>query len=238
MCFSPQRRAIFDIRTSKSAPKLMCFVHVHFKMRFSPQRRASFRHQNFKKCSETVSFSPFWLQNVFWATAACNFSTAELQKVLRDRQFFNVLTSKCVFRHSAVQFLISPLTTRLRTRFNRPTFRLTRQTNHWKNTNFATSLTFGAGVFSFFWLSRYCIFFLLTWLLYSAFQLSILSEVCYLNFLRLYTEYTLNIYIYLYIDIYIYICILYIYIFKFIYIYRYRYLYIYIYLYNIHMLRS
>ena len=43
---------------------------------------------------------------------------------------------------------------------------------------------FCADVSSFFWLSRYCIFFLLTWLLYSAFQLSILSEVCYLNFLR------------------------------------------------------
>ena len=83
----------FDIRTSKSAPSMMCFVHFHFQMCFSPQRRAIFRHQNFKRCR--------------------------------------------TFRHSGVQFLISPLTTWLRTRrFNRPTFRLTRHTNHWKNTAF------------------------------------------------------------------------------------------------------
>ncbi len=69
-----------------------------------------------------------------------------------------------------------------------------------KTQRFATSLTFGAGESSFFWLSRYCIFFLLTLLhlltllscdftsslcFSSAFQLSILSEVYYLNFLRL-----------------------------------------------------
>ena len=32
----------FDIGTSKSAPKLTCFVHFHFKMRLSPQRRGIF----------------------------------------------------------------------------------------------------------------------------------------------------------------------------------------------------
>ena len=68
------------------------------------------------------------------ATAACNFSTAELQKVFRDRQFLSILTWQCVSRHSGVQFLISPLTTWLRTRrFNEPTFRLTWHANHWKN---------------------------------------------------------------------------------------------------------
>ena len=38
------------------------------------------------------------------ATAACNFSTSELPKVFRDRQFFTILTSKCASRHSGVQF--------------------------------------------------------------------------------------------------------------------------------------
>ena len=48
---------------------------------------------------------------------------------------------------------MSPLSTYLRTRgFNRPTFRLTRHTNHWKNTAFRD--------FSNIW--RGCIFFLLT----------------------------------------------------------------------------
>ena len=120
----------FDIRTSKSGP-MRCFVHFYFKMRFSPQRRAIFRHQNFKKCSRTVIFLTFSLPNVLFATAACNFSTSELQKVVQTCGVLYIFTSKCVFRHSGVQFLISPLSSDLRTRrFNRPTFRLTRHTNH------------------------------------------------------------------------------------------------------------
>ena len=75
----------------------------------SPQRRAIFRHQNFKKWSETVSFLTFSLANVRFATAACNFSTSELQKVLRDRQFFNIFTCKCAFRHTACNFSTSEL---------------------------------------------------------------------------------------------------------------------------------
>ena len=96
-------------------------------MCFSPQRRAIFEHLNFKKCSE-----------------------------LRTPQFFSIFTSKCASRHSGVQFLISPLTTWLRTRrFNEPTFRLTRHTNHWINTAFRD--------FSNIW--RGWIFFLLTFAL-------------------------------------------------------------------------
>ena len=146
----------FDIWTSKSAPKLTCFVHFDFQMCFSPQQRAIFRHLNFKKCSETDVFCTFSLPNVLFTTAAYNFSTSELQKVLRDRQFFSIFTSKCAFRHSGVQFLMSPLRTYLRTRrFNRPTFRLTRHTNHWKNTAFRDCAN----------ISRRCIFFLLTFAL-------------------------------------------------------------------------
>ena len=115
----------FDIGTAKSGPELTCFVHFRLKMCFSPQRRAIFPHRNFKKCSENVSF-------------------------------FSILTSKCTSRHSGVQFLSSPLTTRLRTRrFNEPTFRLTRHTNHWKNIAFCD--------FSNSW--RGWIFFLLTFAL-------------------------------------------------------------------------
>ena len=125
-------------------------------MCFSPQRRAIFWHQNCKKCSENDSFLTFWLPNACFATAACNFSTSQLQKVLRDRQFFSIFTAKLVFRHSGVQFLMSPLSTYLRTRrFNRPTFRLTRHSNHWKNTAFRDCSN----------ISRRCIFFLLTFAL-------------------------------------------------------------------------
>ena len=125
-------------------------------MCYSPQRRAIFRHRNFKKCSEPDVFCTFWLQNVLLATAACNFSTSELQKMVWECQVFSILTWKCACRHSRVQFLISPLTTWLRTRrFDEPTFRLTRQRNHWKNTAFRD--------FSNIW--RGWIFFLLTFAL-------------------------------------------------------------------------
>ena len=73
-------------------------------MRFSPQRRAIFRHLNFKKCSDHEVFCTFWLQHVLCATAACNFSTSELQKALRSWGVLYILTSKCAFRHSVVQF--------------------------------------------------------------------------------------------------------------------------------------
>ena len=72
----------FNISTSKSGPNMQCFVHFHLKMCFSPQRRAIFQHLNFKKWSENVSFLAFSLQNVLLTTAACHFSTSQLQKVV------------------------------------------------------------------------------------------------------------------------------------------------------------
>ena len=39
------------------------------------------------------------------ATTAYTFSTSQLPKVLRDRQFLTLLTSKCASRHNAVHFL-------------------------------------------------------------------------------------------------------------------------------------
>ena len=83
---------------------MQCFVHFDFNMRFSLQRRAIFPHRNFKKWSEPGVFCTFWLENVLLATAACNFSTSQLLKVVRVRHFFNILTLKCASRHSGVQF--------------------------------------------------------------------------------------------------------------------------------------
>ena len=49
----------FDISTSKSGPKLRCFVHFDLEMCFAPQRRALFRHLNFQKWSEAEVFCTF-----------------------------------------------------------------------------------------------------------------------------------------------------------------------------------
>ena len=158
---------------------MWCFVHFDLQMCFSLQRRAIFPHPDFKKWSEHVVFCTFWLANVLLATAACNFSTSQIQKVVWDRQFFSILTSKCASRYSGVQFFLCPLQSYLRTRrFSEVTFRPSRHTKHWKTQHFATSLTFRACWSSFF--PHLLIFFLAALL----FQLSILSEVRLLNFLR------------------------------------------------------
>ena len=156
-------------------------------MCLAPQRRALFPHLNFQKWSEHVVFCTFWLGNVLRATTACTFSTSQLPRVVRSWCVLYILTWKCASRHNSVHFFISHLASWLRTRrFSEPTFR----PNHWKNTVFRDFPTF----------SRICIFFLLTLSLllfslliflfslplpYSAFHLSILSEVWLLNFLRL-----------------------------------------------------
>ena len=127
------------------------------------------------------------------ATTACTFSTSQLPKVVRTWCVLYILTWKCASRHNGVHFFISHLARCLRTRrFSEPTFRPSGATNHWKNTVNRDFPTF----------SRICIFFLLTLsllifsllifslltLLTSAFQLSILSEVSLLNFLRSWLE--------------------------------------------------
>ena len=169
----------FDISTSKSGPRPSVFNTFDFEMCFPPQRRALFRHRNFQKWSDHVVFCTFSLGNVLCATTACTFSTSQLPKVVRTWCVLYILTWKCASRHNGVQFFISHLASWLRTRrFSEPTFRPSGAPNHWKNTVFRDFPTF----------SHICIFFLLIFslltLLTSAFQLSILSEVSLLNFLR------------------------------------------------------
>ena len=65
----------FDIWTSKSGPRMVCFVHFDLEMCFAPQRRALFRHRHVQKCSDHGVFCTFWLGNVLRATTACNSSS-------------------------------------------------------------------------------------------------------------------------------------------------------------------
>ena len=167
------------------------FYTFDFEMCFAPQRRALFRHRNFQKWSDAEVFCTFWLGNVLRATTACTFSTSQLPKVVWDRQFFTLLTSKCASRHNGVQFFISHLARWLRARrFSEPAFRPSGDTNHWKNTVFRDFPTFSRiCIFCLLSLSL-LLFFLLIFLFSlplpcSAFHLSILSEVWLLNFLRL-----------------------------------------------------
>ena len=94
----------FDIATSKSGPKLVCFVHFDSEMCFAPRRRALFRHLNFRKWSDPGVLCTFWLRNVLRATTACTFSTSQLPKVIRPWCVLYILTWKCASRHNVVHF--------------------------------------------------------------------------------------------------------------------------------------
>ena len=118
--FRHSRVQFFNIRTYQSGPNTSCFVHFHFRMCFSPQWRAFFWHLNLQKCSEHVMFCTFWLPNVLFATAACNFCFL------------------CGAHDSAPAALTGLL-------FDWPDTRIIEKTQH-----FATSLTFRARVSSFF----------------------------------------------------------------------------------------
>ena len=105
MCLAPP---FFEIWPSKSGLSMRCFVHFDFEMCFSLQRRANFARQTFQKWSEHAVFCTFWLENVLLATAACNFSTSQLQKVVRSWCVLYILTWKCASRYSGVQFFDIP----------------------------------------------------------------------------------------------------------------------------------
>ena len=109
----------FDISTSKSGPKLTCFVHFDLEMCFAPQRRALFRHRNFQKSSEPPVFNTFYFQMCFAPQRRALFRHHNFQKSSDAEVFW-----KCASRHNGVQVFIAPVTSWLRTRrFSEPTFR-------------------------------------------------------------------------------------------------------------------
>ena len=151
----------FSISTSKSGPRMVCFVHFDFKMCFAPQRRALFRHRNFQKWSGPGVFCTFWLQNVLRATTACKFSSL-------------------IWPHGSAPAALASLL------FDPPEPQIIG-----KNTVFRDFPTFSRICIFFLLTLSLLIFSLLIFLFSlplpcSAFHLSILSEVWLLNFLRLF----------------------------------------------------
>ena len=100
----------FNIATSKSGPRMLCFVHFDLQMYLSLQRRAIFPHRKFKKWSEPDMFCTFWLENVLLATAACNFSTSQLQKVVRTCSERHILIENVLLATAACNFSCLPST--------------------------------------------------------------------------------------------------------------------------------
>ena len=180
MCFTPQGCTF----STSQLPKVVrqwkaCFVH---------HKGALFRHLNFQKWSETVSF----LKLLTWKCASRHkgalFRHLNFQKWSDNgKRVLYILTWKCASGHNGAQLFISHLTTWLRThRFSEPTCRPS-----------------GASVSRLSYLFAQLLFFLRTLtLLWSSlfgssppwlfppllFHLSILSEIWLLNFLRWYTN--------------------------------------------------
>ena len=132
--------AFLNIGTSKMSPGSWCFVHFDLQMCFAPQPRGILEHRNFQNGSGIVVFCAFWLANVLRATAACHFSTSELQKWLRQA------TAACHFSPVCQN---SYLRTR---RFSEATFR----------TSGTTILRENTAIRDFTNIFRACTFFLVT----------------------------------------------------------------------------
>ena len=158
----------FDISTSKSGPRMVCFAHFDFEMFRATTACPVSTSELPKMVREWCVLCIFWLRNVLRAITACTFSTSQLPKVVREWRALYILTWECASRHNGVQFFISHLASWLRTRrFSEPTFRPSGAPHHWKNTVFRDFPTF----------SRICIFFLLT-LSLLPFSLLIFSSLC------------------------------------------------------------
>ena len=81
----------FDISTSKSAPRMACFVPFDLEMCFAPQPRTLFEHLNVQSCSERV------LNILAWKRASrhngvhfFNMSTSKSGPILRSFVHFDL----------------------------------------------------------------------------------------------------------------------------------------------------
>ena len=79
MCFAPQRRALFDIWTSKSGPTMVCFVHVDFEMCFA---------------TTACTFSTSQLPKVVRPWCALYILTWKCASRYNGVHFFDIATSK------------------------------------------------------------------------------------------------------------------------------------------------
>ena len=105
MCFSPQRRTIFQHLNFQKWSEDNSFFNI-LTLKFA------FRHSAVQFCdivtsknaSELTCFVHFHFKMCFSPQRRTIFQHRNFQKWSRIVSFFNIFTSKCAFRHSAVQF--------------------------------------------------------------------------------------------------------------------------------------
>ena len=100
---------LFDIETSKSAPRPSVFLHFDLGTRFSPQRRAIFSTSELEKSAPNLTcFVHFHFKLCFLPQGRPIFRHRNFKSAPRPSGFF-ILTWKCASRHSGVQFSTSEL---------------------------------------------------------------------------------------------------------------------------------
>ena len=101
MCFAPQTAYTFSTSEPPKVVRTWCALHI---LTWKCASRHNGVHFFNISTSENGVFCTFWLRNVLRTTTACTFSTSQLPKLLRTRQFLTHFTSKCASRHNAVPF--------------------------------------------------------------------------------------------------------------------------------------
>ena len=127
MCFSPQARTIFPHQNFKKCSEDYSFLTFSLPNVLFATAAYNFSTSELKKSGPGLSvFSHFHFRMCFSPQRRTIFPHLNFIKWSETAVFCTFSLQKCAFRHSGVQFLISPLSSYLRTRrFNRPTFRLT-----------------------------------------------------------------------------------------------------------------
>ena len=104
----------FDISTSKSGPRMVCFVHVDFEMCFAPQRVHFLDIATSKSGPTLRCFVHFDFEMCFAPQRRTLFRHLNSQK-WSGAGVFNILTTKCASRHNGVHFSTSQLPKVVRT---------------------------------------------------------------------------------------------------------------------------
>ena len=160
MCVSPQRQAIFRQLNFKKCSVVSSFLAFSLPNVLFATTACNFGTSEFQKVPRCQQFFSIFASKCDFRHNGVQFWDIRTSKSAPNTSCFVHFHFQMHVSSQCVQFLISLLSTYLRTRrLNRPTFRLTRHRNHRKNTAFRDVSNIWRG----------CIFFLLIFALVHLF---------------------------------------------------------------------
>ena len=108
--FRPQRRALFEhfnLKKFSGAEVRWLYVLTSTCVSLCHSRMHFLKASTSESAPELRCLAPFDFECCFAPQTTCTFSTAQLPKVLRTCDVFNMFTSKCASCHNGVQSFIS-----------------------------------------------------------------------------------------------------------------------------------